>query len=221
MGHVAIQLALDTKDTGTALAMAHACRNVVDVIEVGTVLCLNDGLRAVTALRAVFPDKPVVADIRIARAGEKFAAMAFAAGADRVTVIGESGPAVIEGAVRAARSAGGDVEVELGASWSENEVLRWVDAGVGHIIAHRSKLGPLRDDDEIAAILARLGAMDLGAAHVTLAGGIKAGELVDSGGLAFDTVAIGSAIVGAADPAAAAAGLRAELDTRARGVNLA
>ncbi|MGJ0223687.1 orotidine 5'-phosphate decarboxylase / HUMPS family protein, partial [Streptococcus pyogenes] len=90
-------LALDTRDTATAVAAAHAARDVVDVVEAGTVLVLNDGLAAVRVLRAAFPDHPLVADIRIARAGAKFAGLAFDAGADRVTVVGEAGMPVIEG----------------------------------------------------------------------------------------------------------------------------
>ncbi|MBX9244149.1 orotidine 5'-phosphate decarboxylase [Actinotalea ferrariae] len=215
----AIQLALDTRDTQTAVAAAHATRDVVDVIEAGTVLVLHEGLGAVRVLRAAFPDHPLVADIRIARAGAKFAALAFDAGADRVTVVGEAGMHVVEGALSAARSAGGEVEVELGAGWTLDDVGRWVDAGVRHVIAHRSGNGLLRDDDEIARTLEQLASIDLGPAQVTLAGGIDAGDLAETR-LPFDTVAIGSAIVGAADPRAAASAFRAEL-ARAREVRVA
>jgi 3-dehydro-L-gulonate-6-phosphate decarboxylase len=214
----AIQLALDTRDTATAVAAAHAVRDVVDVIEAGTVLVLNDGLGAVRVLRAAFPDHPLVADIRIARAGAKFAGLAFDAGADRVTVVGEAGMPVVEGALSAARAASGEVEVELGAGWTPDDVRRWVDAGVRHVIAHRSGNGPLREDRGIADTLRRLAAIDLGPARVTLAGGINAGDLAGTG-LPFDTVAIGSAIVGAGDPRAAARGFRSDLE--AREVNVA
>jgi 3-keto-L-gulonate-6-phosphate decarboxylase len=212
---VRIQLALDTADSATAIAAATACGEYVDVIEAGTVLCLAEGLGAVRRLREAFPNYPLVADIRIARAGAKFAAMAFAAGADRVTVVGEAGMAVIEGALAAAWDFGGEVEVELAPRWSEDEVLQWAAAGVTHVIAHRFIGGPLREDQQVATTLERLSRLDLGAAHVTLAGGIRAGELDELADLPFDTVALGSSIVSTPDPGAAAAAFRAELANRA------
>lgn len=214
MGATQIQLALDTPDSAAAIAAATACLEHIDVIEAGTVLCLAEGLGAVRRLREAFPGYPLVADIRIARAGAKFAAMAFAAGADRVTVVGESGMAVIDGALAAARDAGGEVEVELAPQWSEDEVSQWTAAGVTHVIAHRFVGGPLREDSEIAMTLDRLSQLDLGGAHVTLAGGIRAGELAELANLPFDTVALGSSIVRASDPGAAAAAFRVELANR-------
>lgn len=214
MSFAQIQLALDSKDSATAISMATACRDSIDVIEAGTVLCLSEGLGAVRRLRDEFPDRPLVADIRIARAGAKFAAMAFAAGADRVTVVGEAGMTVIHGALRAARDAGGHVEVELAPQWFEEDVLRWASAGVAQIIAHRFVGGPLEEDRDVVNTLERLSQLDLGGTRITLAGGIRAGELAKMPDLPFDTVALGSSIVGAPDPSAAGAAFRAELDSR-------
>lgn len=211
-GRTAIQLALDTRDLPSALRAARAAEAFIDVVEAGTVLCLAEGLSAVESLRATFPDKPLVADIRIARAGGKFARMAFSAGADRVTVVGESGLGVVEGALAAAAEAGGEVEVELGPGWTEDDVLSWVAAGARHVIAHRSGSASLREDTAIGATLERLLAIDLGQARVTLAGGLSIGDLADLTIVGFDTVAVGSAIVGADDPTSAAAQIRQALD---------
>lgn len=213
---VSLQLALDTLDLPSALRAARAAGDAVDVIEAGTVLCLAEGLRSVEALRAAFRDKPLVADIRIARAGAKFARMAFSAGADRVTVIGEAGLPVVEGAITAAAETGGEVEVELGTDWREDEVSDWVAAGVRHIIAHRSSSAPLREDRSIAETLGRLQAIELGEAKVTLAGGLSLEDLTEMTSLPIDTVAVGSAIVGASDQAAAARRVRQSLDALTR-----
>ena len=214
MAAAQIQLALDTRDSTTAISTATACLDAVDVIEAGTVLCLAEGLGAVRRLREAFPNHPLVADIRIARAGAKFAAMAFEAGADRVTVVGEAGMTVINGALSAAKHTDGQVEVELPPEWSETDVQQWVAAGVAHIVAHRFAAGPLNQDRDIARTLGRLAQLDLGGTHVTLAGGIRAGELAQLPTLAFDTVALGSSIVGAPDPGRAAAAFRDELADR-------
>lgn len=207
-----IQLALDTLDVESAERAALAAAASIDIVEAGTVLVLNQGLTAVRALRSAFPDRPLVADIRIARAGAKFAAMAFAAGADLVTVVGEAPNDVITGALAAARERGGEVEVELWPGWSPDDVSRWVADGVAGIIAHRPGGVPAADDDETRRSLDRLAGCELGTTRITLAGGLGPGDLRYFRDYRFDVVAIGGAVVAAQDPAAAAAELRRELD---------
>ena len=85
-----LQLALDLGTLGEALEAAAAAADGIDVIEAGTLLCVAEGMHAVKALRRMHPDRIIVADIRIARAGRNLAAMAFDAGADWVSAGGEA-----------------------------------------------------------------------------------------------------------------------------------
>ncbi len=62
-----LQVALDTKDLNTALKTTRLVSDVVDVIEVGTILCLAEGLGAVTSIRTLYPNKLILADVRIAK----------------------------------------------------------------------------------------------------------------------------------------------------------
>ncbi|WP_204276679.1 orotidine 5'-phosphate decarboxylase / HUMPS family protein, partial [Klebsiella aerogenes] len=59
----------------------------VDIIEVGTILCVAEGVRAVRDLKALYPDRIVLADAKIADAGQILARMCFEAHADWITVI--------------------------------------------------------------------------------------------------------------------------------------
>lgn len=206
-----LQLALDVGSTAEASRIAKAAIDSIDIIEAGTVLVLNDGLKAVRELREQFPHHPLVADIRIGRAGAKFAAMAFDAGASIVTVLGECPMGVVEGAVAAAGKSGGTVEVELPEHWTAANVRAWADAGVSTLIAHRSGRFTAASDNEIRDVLGRLAECDLGAMEVTLAGGFSPGDSEHFAGLHYDIVAVGSAISKADDPGAVAAALRAEL----------
>lgn len=210
-----IQLALDTRTVEEAVAALSSAAASIDIVEAGTVLCLSLGLGSIAALREAAPGLPIVADIRIARAGRKFAQLAFDAGADRVTVVGEAGLGIVQGALEAAKAAGGEIEVELWDAWADDDVKAWVDAGVATIIAHRSGRFDAEHDDDIRAHLDRLAALDLGSTTVTLAGGISASEMRWFDAAQFDAVVAGSAIVGAADPAAAAAALRDALPQEA------
>lgn len=206
-----VQLALDTRTVEEAVTAAASAAASIDVIEAGTVLVLSQGLGSIAALREAVPGLPIVADIRVARAGRKFAQLAFDAGADIVTVVGEAGHGIVRGALEAARAVDGQIEVELWDGWTDADALAWVDAGVATIIAHRSGRFSAEQDDHIRTQLERLAALDLGETTITLAGGISAAELRWFDPAQFDTVVAGSAIVGAADPAAAARELRAVL----------
>lgn len=64
-----LQLALDTLDLISALAPLQKAAPYLDVIEVGTILCLAEGMHAVRIIRSLFPDKIILADVRIAEAG--------------------------------------------------------------------------------------------------------------------------------------------------------
>ena len=50
-----VQVALDTRDTPAALKALQQTAGFIDVIEVGTILCLSDGMHAVGPLERPIP----------------------------------------------------------------------------------------------------------------------------------------------------------------------
>ena len=62
-----LQVALDNNTLADALKSVKALGNDVDVIEAGTILCLQEGMEAVRCLRALFPDKTILADTKCCR----------------------------------------------------------------------------------------------------------------------------------------------------------
>ena len=208
-----LQVALDSLDLPAALRPLPEVADYVDVIEVGTVLCLSEGMHAVRAVRALFPDKDVLADVRIAEAGSVIAKLAFDAGANLVSVIGCAAMPTFEAVVAEARRAGGEVQVELGADWSLDRAAQLWDAGVTHAILHRSRdaeaLGTLEwapGDLESIKLLADIGF------QVTVTGGISVADIDILAGYPVAIVIAGRSIVAAADPRRAAADLVAALD---------
>ncbi|MBT1165634.1 orotidine 5'-phosphate decarboxylase / HUMPS family protein [Bifidobacterium simiarum] len=208
-----LQLALDIDDTAVALKAALAAADAVDIIEDGTVLCLAQGLGSARELRAVFPDKDLLTDIRIARAGGKFARMCFKAGADRVSVVGESGLDVVTSACEVAEEFGGGVEVELYDGWSDEEIHSFIEAGAQVFIVHRNRCDEAENED-VRTQLNRLHALvsDSGV-KVTLAGGLNRETLRLFDGCPFDIAVVGSAITKADDPLAAAREIRDVLNS--------
>lgn len=73
MSRPLLQLALDHSSLEAAQRDVTQLKDSVDIVEAGTILCLNEGLDAVKALREQCPDKIIVADWKVADAGETLA----------------------------------------------------------------------------------------------------------------------------------------------------
>ncbi len=199
-----LQLALDLTDLEQAVAAATRVAAAVDVIEAGTLLCLAEGMHAVGALREGFADKIIVADVRIARAGRNIAEMAFSAGADWVTVVGEAPPETVEAAAKVARSHQGEIQIELNPDWTRDRAMAWRDLGVEQVIFHSTAeveavgTGWSASSLETVATLAEMGF------RVTATGGIEPGSIASFAGIPVSVFIAGRAIVKAPDPLASA-----------------
>lgn len=134
-----LQIALDNLTLADALKSTRLVHEAIDVIEVGTILCCAEGMSAVKNLRALYPDKIVLADIKAADAGKILADMVFDAGADWMTVICCAPIATVEQALKEAKLRGGDVQVELTGSWNFVQAKEWREAGVQQVVYHRGR----------------------------------------------------------------------------------
>lgn len=209
-----LQLALDKVDLPTALAPLQQASRYIDVIECGTVLIIAEGLRAVREIRALFPDKPILADIRIAEAGKILAQMAFEAGASLVSVVAGASMNTVRQVVQVADQFGGEVQVELADEWYDADKARlWAELGVRHVIVKRSRdreaAGDLSWGAEDVARVDELAAMGL---TVTITGGVTPADLSTFAGHPVGIVIAGRSIASAADPASAAEEMQAAIE---------
>ncbi|MBM6980304.1 MAG: orotidine 5'-phosphate decarboxylase [Actinomyces succiniciruminis] len=209
-----LQIALDTLDQPSALGPLQQAAPYVDVIECGTILILCEGYHAVRNIRALFPDKQILADVRIAEAGAKIARLAFEAGADLVSCVAGASMTTIEQVCKVAAEFDGEVQVELADEWYDPERARaWRAAGVQHVIVKRSRdreaAGDLSWKAEDMDRVDELADMGFTA---TVTGGINVGDLPTFAGRRVGIVIAGRSIVGAEDPAAAASALRDAID---------
>ena len=203
-GRPLLQVALDLTDTDEAVRVARAAAPHVDVVEAGTLLCLARGMAAVGALREAAPKARLLADIRIVRAGEKLAGLAFEAGADWVTVVAEAPRETLEAACEVAAARGGEVQVELADTFADEDARRWRDLGIRQVIAHNTAehgtvgQGWSRRSLDDVARLAEHGF------DVSVTGGIAPGTIPTFAGLPVHLFIAGRGIWAADDPAAAA-----------------
>lgn len=205
-----LQVALDTFDLPSALGPLQKAAPYVDIIECGTILVLCEGYHAVRVIKALFPEKQVLADVRIAEAGSKIARLAFEAGADLVSCVAGASLTTIQQVCKVAEEFGREVQVELADEWYDADKARaWREAGVQHVIVKRSRDREAAGDlswkaedldrvDELA---------DMGFT-VTITGGVSPEDLPAFAGRNVGIVIAGRAIVASEDPAASAKELR-------------
>jgi 3-hexulose-6-phosphate synthase/6-phospho-3-hexuloisomerase len=109
-----VQLALDFLNIEQAVRVAkEAARAGVDWLEAGTPLIKSEGLDAVRRLRQEFPDKTIVADMKVMDAGRTEVEAAAKAGANIVDVLGQSTDETIAECIEAGENYGARIVVDL------------------------------------------------------------------------------------------------------------
>ena len=109
-----LQVALDFENLSRALQAAReAVDGGADWVEAGTPLIKSEGLDAVRELKKAFPDRRVVADMKVMDTGAFEVEIAAKAGADLVTVLGAADDDTIAEAVRGGELYGAEVVVDL------------------------------------------------------------------------------------------------------------
>ncbi|MFH8252971.1 3-hexulose-6-phosphate synthase [Microbacterium sp. B2969] len=204
-----LQFAIDTLTTEKALELAAAAAPHVDILELGTPLIKSEGLSAITAIKEAHPDKIVFADLKTMDAGELEAEIAFAAGADLVTVLGTAGDSTIAGAVKAARKHGKGVVVDLiGVTDKPARAKEAVALGADFVEVHAG-LDEQAEEGFTFEKLLRDG--ESSGVPFSIAGGVKAGTIPSVQASGAQVAVAGSAIYSAPDVGAAAAELRAAI----------
>lgn len=198
-----LQLAIDFGAFGEAVALARRLHPHVERIEIGTPLVLRYGVELVRAVKQACPDRVIVADFKIADAGEHEAHIALDAGADVVTVLSYADDQTIAGCVRAARATGGRVLVDLishEAPAARAVALQAMD--VDELCLHTATDTQPSGTEPLAPLRALRQQVT---AAIAVAGGISLetlGALLDTG---VDIIIVGSAITAADNPERAAA----------------
>ncbi len=205
-----LQVALDLLELPRALAIAEeAVAGGADWIEAGTPLIKSEGMAAVRALAERFPDREIVADMKVADTGTLEVEMAAKAGATIVCVLADADDAVIEEAVRAARLYGVRIMADLiSVADPVPRARRLAELGVDilncHVGIDQQMIG--RSSVTLVEELAETIAVPL-----AVAGGLDAETAAEAAAHGAAVVIVGGAIVRSADPAAATRRVKAAL----------
>ncbi|MCD2191263.1 3-hexulose-6-phosphate synthase [Actinomycetospora soli] len=201
-----LQVAMDVATLDEALALSRQVADYVDIIELGTPLIKHEGIAAVSAIKAAHPEKEVFADMKTADAGELEAGIAFAAGADYVTVMGAADDDTIRGAVKSAQEYGRQIVADMITVKDRAERARAVtELGVAFCEIHAGLDEQAQEGYSIQTVI------DDGKASgvpFSIAGGVNIDSIRDVQAAGATVAVAGGAIRNADDPAAAAKELR-------------
>jgi 3-hexulose-6-phosphate synthase len=200
---------MDVLTVEAALDLAGKVAEYVDIIELGTPLVKNAGLAAVTAVKSAHPDKVVFADMKTMDAGELEAEIAFAAGADLVSVLGSADDSTIAGAVKAAKAHNKGIVVDL--IGVQDKVSRAKEAralGAKFIEFHAGLDEQAKPGYNLNVLL---GAGEEARVPFSVAGGVNLSTIEAVQRAGADVAVVGGSIYSADDPAVAAKELRAAI----------
>jgi 3-hexulose-6-phosphate synthase len=206
-----IQMALDSLDFDQTVGLATLVAPHVDIFEIGTPCIKHNGINLVKELRARFPEKLLLVDLKTMDAGEYEATPFYAAGADICTVLGVSGLATCAGVIKAANRYGAEAQIDLINVDDKVRCARATAEMGAHIMGIHTGLDaqaaghtPFADLNDIA----RLGLN----VRISVAGGIKPSTVQDVVRSGANIIVVGAAIYGAASPADAAREIRELVD---------
>ena len=202
-----LQIALDHNDLESALADVMNVGEIVDILEVGTILCLQEGQKAIRCIRSMFPDKKIVADTKCADAGGTVAKNVTEAGADWMTVICCATIPTMKAAAKEVK----ELQVELYGDWTYEQAQKWLDAGISQAIYHQSRDALLAGETWGEKDLKRVKKLINMGFKVSVTGGLDVETLKLFEGVAVYTFITGRGITAAKNPKQAAKDFQAEI----------
>ncbi|MNI15566.1 3-hexulose-6-phosphate synthase [compost metagenome] len=199
-----LQLALDLVNIPEAIALVKEVEAYIDIVEIGTPVVINEGLRAVKEMKEAYPNLTVLADLKIMDAGGYEVMKAIEAGADIVTVLGVSDDSTIKGAVEEAKKHNKKIMVDMINVRNMEQRAKEIDElGVDYICVHSGydhQAAGINSFEELTTIK-----RVVKQAKTAIAGGIKIETLPEVIRANPDLVIVGGGITGQADKPAVAA----------------
>ena len=203
-----LQIALDNNTLSDAIRSISQVGHEVDVIEAGTILCLAEGMEAVRCLRALYPNKTILADTKCADAGGTVAKNCADAGADWMTVICSATIPTMKAALKEVK----DLQVELYGDWTFEHAKQWKKAGLSQVVYHQSRDALLARETWGVKDLTKIKKLVEMGFKVSVTGGLEKETLKLFKGIDVYTFIAGRGIREASDPVQAAREFKEEID---------
>lgn len=208
-----LQVALDNTSLEDAIESVTLYGDIIDIVEVGTILHVAEGINATKTMRAMYPDKIILDDIKGADAGKTLAELCFNAGADIMTAIcsADINTMVAMKKVGSSFPKQRDVQVELYGDWTFQDAQKWFDHGIDQVVYHRSRDAELAGKSWEQDDLDKIGKLCAMGFKVTITGGLNKEDLVLFKDYPIHCIIGGRSIRNAQDPKLAATEFKDEI----------
>lgn len=196
-----LQIAFDLPDLDKALAIAQQVAPYASVLEIGSVLIYQHGVKAIEAFREKFPNAILLADAKIVDRGKQAVTLIANAGADIMTVMAGTSKEVIHAACTAAHDQNKHVMMDLLDACSLGQsALEAKSLGVNSLLFHKSQ------EEEDPLIFLDKWQMVRGntTLPIFISGKITRDAIEKIKTIKPDGIVIGKGIIDAANPAAEA-----------------
>ena len=132
-----LQLALDLVDLKEAEKIIKELKEYVDILEFGTPFILRYGVEPIRKARKQYPCLTILADFKIADAGEHEAHLAFESGADMVTVLAAAPDSTIKSVIKQSELEKKEVMADtVGVANLAERLAEIEKMGINYICAH-------------------------------------------------------------------------------------
>lgn len=196
-----LQIALDVDSLDKAKCLMEKVHPYVDIVEVGTVLGLVEGYRAVREMKRLYPDKLILSDAKIVDGGYRIASLALDEGADIVTALAITNNYNLEKVLAAAHERGKKAMVDTINCFNPVERVRELDEmGFDYILLHTPHETGASNSANIDDILNSRELIK--SAKIGISGGINLDYIPQVVKACPDWVVVGSALTKSADPEA-------------------
>ncbi len=207
-----IQVALDLLEADRAIQIAEeSIEGGADWLEAGTPLIKSEGMDVIRKLRENFPDRTIVADMKITDTGAMEVEMGAKAGADIIVVLANADNSTILESIRAARKYGARIMADLiSANDPVSRSIELEKLGVDYINVHAGIDQQMEGQDSLAIMKEVIQKVSV---PVAIAGGLNASSCSEAVASGADIVIVGGNIVRSSDVTASAKAIRQSVDS--------
>ncbi|WMW26094.1 3-hexulose-6-phosphate synthase [Methanolobus sediminis] len=207
-----IQVALDLLETDRAIQIAkESLEGGADWLEAGTPLIKSEGMDVIRKLRDAFPEKTIIADMKITDTGAMEVEMGAKAGADIIVVLASADDSTILESVRAARKYGVKIMADLiSANDPVSRSMEVEKLGVDYINVHAGIDQQMEGQDSLSIMKEVVRKVNI---PVAIAGGLDAASCAEAVNAGADVVIVGGNIVRSSNVTASAKAIRESVDS--------
>lgn len=203
-----LQLALDRLSKEECFHLVKETKESIDIIEIGTGVIKEYGMKIVKEMRELFPDKHILSDMKTCDAGRHEARQAFVSGADITTVMSFSSDLTIRDTLQVAKKMEAQVMVDLLEVHSRERIAELEKLGVSLVSLHvgKDKQSESKFNTDLFSLLKGF------TFETAVAGGIDLISLPDIVQEKPDIIIVGSAITRSRNPKIVASEMRKLMD---------